>query len=124
VAPSSNNASSAESREHDLAPAAVEPAIFSFSADRSKIPGLLSSACPQHALDAAVDNIILKERSRRRVLARRMRDKISFRALCFVMCEWQRAVVEARAADGVNSVRKELVTQRCLIFRAICFMIV
>jgi hypothetical protein len=83
---------------------ALEPAVFSFSTGRSH--------GATHLSDQSLRHLILKARARRRVQAQLMREKLCLRALHCVVQEWRRVVDATSAADGMNSIKLELLAQR------------
>ena len=108
VAPSPGSASQKTSPRSS---GAIQPAIFSFSTGRNSAahPSNLSV---RHGLDESVYNLIIKARARRRVQAQLMRAKLSRRVLCCIVHEWHGVAALAGAADGLSSVKMQLVAQR------------
>lgn len=91
---------------------AVQPAIFSFSSGGANSAAHLSNLSLRLGLDETVYNLIIKARARRRVQAQLMRAKLSRRVLCCIVHEWHGVAALAGAADGLSSVKMQLVAQR------------
>jgi hypothetical protein len=90
----------------------VQPAIFSFSSGRANSAAHVSNLSLRLGLDETVYNLIIKARARRRVQAQLMRAKLSRRVLCCIVHEWHGMAALAGAADGLSSVKMQLVAQR------------
>lgn len=109
VAPSSAAASPKSSPRTS---GSVQPAIFSFSSGRANSAAHISNLSLRLGLDETVYNLIIKARARRRVQAQLMRAKLSRRVLCCIVHEWHGVAALAGAADGLSSVKMQLVAQR------------